>query len=134
MNSHLQKLKMKHSKLDSINFKELKCSEYLLDPQLNKKEVRLLFKLRTRMYNVKANFSSMYNFNLLCDLCKSQICNQEHLLQCKVLTLSVPELSSNTEVKYHDIFKTTSKMVPAIKLLSKVTDVREELLEAKNEM
>ena len=131
---YLQRLKMKHSKIDGINFEEVKCSEYILDPQLNKKEVRLLFKLRTRMYNVKANFSSMYNFNLLCDLCKSQICSQEHLMQCKVLKLSVPELVQNTDVKYHHIFESISNMVSAIKLLSKVISIRVELLEAKSDM
>ena len=82
---YLHNKKQKHSKLDDIKFKELKCAEYLLDSRISKNEAKLLFKLRTRMYNVKNNFKNMNNLNLTCDLCKAQICDQPHLLQCMVL-------------------------------------------------
>ena len=126
----LYKKKLEHSKLDFLEFKELKCAEYLLDQSISKNEVKLLFKLRTRMYSVKNNFKIQYNNNLTCDLCKSQKCDQPHLLQCSVLKKSTPELNFNTTVKYNDIFGDIDKIVPAIKLLSKIVKKREELLEA----
>ena len=81
------------------------------------------------MFSVKANFKNFYKFNLMCNLCKSQICDQQHLFQCSVLKLSVPELNNNMNVKYSDIFGDIEKVVPAIKLLAKITKKREELLE-----
>ena len=74
--------KIQHTKLDNIVFTELKCEKYLLDGRFTKREEKLLFKLRTRKYFVKSNYKKMYNFNLFCELCKSQICDQQHLLQC----------------------------------------------------
>ena len=71
----------------------------------------------------------MYKFNLICDLCNSQICDQEHLLQCNILKMKVPELDSNTKVKYSDIFGDIESIIPAIKLMAKVIKRREELLE-----
>ena len=126
---YLHNKKQKHSKLDDIKFKDLKCAEYLLDSRISKNEAKLLFKLRTRMYNVKSNFKNMNNLNLTCDLCKSQICDQPHLLQCRVLQNSVPELKSNISVKYSHIFGDQEKIVPAIKLLTKIIKVREEMLQ-----
>jgi len=55
----LHNKKIQHSKLDNIKFTELKCVDYLLDPRISKKEIQLLFKLRTRMYSVKNNFQNL---------------------------------------------------------------------------
>ena len=70
---NLRKLKNSHSKLDDIEFKELKCAQYLDDPRINQNEAMLLFKLRTRIYQVKTtfktNFKNQFNFNLSCNLC-----------------------------------------------------------------
>ena len=41
----------------------------------------------------------------------------------------IPELKNNVTVKYLDLFGGIEKMVPAIKLLSKIVKVREELME-----
>ena len=81
------------------------------------------------MFSVKDNFKIMYNLNLFCDLCKIEICSQEYLLKCDVLRSSVPELQINKEVQYDHIFENVDKIVPAIKLLSRIIEVREELLE-----
>ena len=71
----------------------------------------------------------MYNYNLLCKLCKSQISDQQHLLKCSILVEKVPELKANCTVKYDDIFGDIEKIIPAIKLFSKVVKMREELIE-----
>ena len=101
---------------------------YLDDPGINQNEAMLLFKLRTRMYQVKTNFKNQFNFNLSCNLCKSAICDQRHLMSCKVIQSFVPELKT-TKVKYHHLFGNIDQMVPAIKLFTKITEQREELLQ-----
>ena len=125
---YLSKLKNKHSKLDDIHFSELKCAKYLEDSRISQKEAKLLFKLRTRMYNVKSNFKEQFNFNLACELCSSAICDQRHLLQCKVLQNLVPELKS-TSVRYNHLFGSMEKILPAIKLFTKITENRDEAIQ-----
>ena len=130
---YLNELKSKHSKLDKIHFTDLKCSQYLVDQRISHKEAKLLFNLRTRMYRVKCNFKNEFNFNILCDLCKSAICDQRHLLSCSVLKSNMPELDSTT-VRYHHLFGDIEKMIPAIKLFSQITERREELLQKLQEV
>ena len=64
----------------------------------------------------------------MCRLCKSTICDQRHLLSCKVLKSEVPELKKSN-VKYHHIYGNIENIIPAIKLFSKISERREELLE-----
>ena len=73
---HLRVLKEKHSKLDEIKFKKLEPAKYLFDTRIKKRQARLLFRLRTRMYNVKANYPGSHLYNMICDLCKSSTCDQ----------------------------------------------------------
>ena len=57
---HLMELKNKHSKLDEMVFTELNCSPYLENQSISQREAKLLFKLRSRMYQVKCNFKGLY--------------------------------------------------------------------------
>ena len=126
--NYLKELKNKHSKLDDIAFTELKCASYLTDQRISQREAKLLFKLRTCMYQVKINFKELHKNDLSCDLCKSATCDQSHLLQCKVLHKLIPELRF-TKVKYHHLFGGIENMIPAIKLFKKVTEERDKILQ-----
>ena len=84
------------------------------------------------MYSVKNNFKIQSKNMLTCDLCKSQKCDQPHLLQCSVLKKSTPELNFNTTIKYNDIFGDIDKIVPAIKLFSKIVKKKKNFLEQSN--
>ena len=130
---YLGKLKEKHSKLDDLSFTKLEPATYLFDSRINKKQTQLLFKLRTRMYNVKANFPGNHLFNMICDLCKASTCDQRHLMSCSVLKQEVAELK-NTQIKYSHLFSSIEKIVPAINLFSAIDKKREEMLEKKREM
>ena len=57
---YLNNLKDSHSKLNNVSCSELISQEYLRDQRLNPKEVKLLFKLRTRMYKCKENFKNQF--------------------------------------------------------------------------
>ena len=126
---YLQRKKEKHSKLDNLEFKKLKCAPYLKDPRISQKEAKLLFRLRTRMYHVKSNYKNKYINNLICDLCKSATCDQQHLMECSILKKEISQLKENTVIKYSDIFTNNDKIIPAIKLFSIICRRREELLD-----
>lgn len=130
--NYLNKLKSKHSKLDDLHFNDLKCANYLQDQRINQNEAKLLFKLRTRMYPVKSNFKEQYNFNLSCELCNNAICDQRHLLNCKILQHLIPEIK-HTSVRYNHLFGSIEKIIPAIKLFTKITETREEVIQILQE-
>ena len=101
-----------------------------MDSRFQVHEVQLLFSLRSRSYPVKANLKNKYRNDLLCNLCKSAISDQQHLLECLVLRRFVPELR-NTKVKYSDIFSPNLEaQLAAVKLFGLIDRQREIVLEA----
>ena len=57
-------------------------------------------------------------------ICRIEICDQEHQLNCAVMRRFLPELTSTT-VKYTDIFGNVDKQLAAVKLFSKISKQRE---------
>ena len=88
-----------------------------------------MFKLRTQMFPVRYNFKNKFGNNLGCDLCKSDVDNQEHLLNCLVLKNRIPELKKNKKVKYSDIF---GEVARAAKLFCKISKERQKIHDMLN--
>ena len=66
---YLNNIASGHSKAEDLVKTKLAREEYFVDTNLSKSEVELLFALRTRtVSDIKANFPSQYNNNLVCDL------------------------------------------------------------------
>ena len=86
---YLNMLKGKHNKMKNLNSKTLKCSEYLTNSKFTKLEAQMLFKFRTRMFNVKENFENLYQ-NMRCDLCHVENGSQPHLFKCPIIKSFVP--------------------------------------------
>ena len=128
---YLNTLKTPHSKMDGIMCDKLETQKYVKDKRLNEREVQLLFKLRTRMFDCKNNFKNSYKKDefLYCPLCIVGVDNQAHLLDCYVLKNSIIELRQNKVVKYEHIFETIEYQVPAIKLLKTIIEKREVIME-----
>ena len=128
---YLSSLKAKHSKLDDISFNKLEPQKYLHDSRLNSSEMKLLFKLRTRMFECKENFKNKYKNDsfLYCQLCLVSVDNQNHIMNCFVLKNSVPELHNNKNIQYKHLFGTNDQQVKFIKLIDKVIKIRNILLE-----
>ena len=57
---YLLKMKLKHSKMDNLQYEELKIQNYLKDESITVKEAQTLFKYRTRVARFKENFKNMY--------------------------------------------------------------------------
>ena len=119
---YLTQLKDKHSKSNGLQ--SYKLQQYLTSDELTTEEKQLLFKLRTRTYNCKANFKNQYGQNISCLICGSED-TQHHLLICSRTTAGV----GINGVTYSDIFGTLRNQVKVTKVLMKVTRNRKIILE-----
>ena len=114
---------MKH-----INFEQLKPQKYFFQEDFNINEIQLLFKLRTRMIDVKKNFSSIYQ-NLNCEICdENEIESQSHLIQCQKLLSMLPDGEIINDAKYEDIFENPQKQLKITRYIDKILKIREKLI------
>ena len=113
----------KHSKVRSEIYKDLDGMAYFDDARFTPDLSNLLFKFRTRMFNVRNNFRNHYKTNLLCPLCSEEEDSQEHLLKCKII---VEELNWN-EYRYQDVFSEDPDVLLNIaKVLKRAIKIRED--------
>ena len=74
-----------YSKGSNLGYGTLKMRGYLKTEEINPSQARLLFKIRTRMLNVKNNYRNGHN-ELSCPICKDGIDSQEHMMmECEKL-------------------------------------------------
>ena len=123
LGKYLTELRNKHSK--SSGLQTYKLQAYLTTNELSTDEKQLLFQLRTRTFNCKANYKNQYGDNITCILCGSED-NQKHLLFCSRITAGV---NTDESVSYDDIFGVLDKQVRVAKVLKKVTRNRKIILE-----
>ena len=92
-------------------------------------EVNLFHELRARYINVKANFSSRYQNNMLCPLCKTERDDQTHILECSVLKRKFcsTETSMDTN-QYQDIFADHHKQKGITHLFAELLKIRKSLV------
>ena len=130
---YLMNKKEKHSKTNDLNYDTLKVQNYMkTDNNLTNDEKYFLFKLRTRMTNVKANFKNSF-IDLKCKLgCDSED-NQKHIIECDIILNESQKLASNISIEYEDIFKEDSKSQnTAAKLIYEAWKIRENIIEKNN--
>ena len=111
---YLLTLKAKHSKLDYLP-NEYKLEKYLSSTKVTTEEKQTLFKLRTRMVDVKCNFKKMYEPNLTCFFCPEED-NQAHLLSCGQVTVGI----DTSGLQHEDIFKDVTKQEKIAKVYNKI--------------
>ena len=103
----LEKLEQKkklHSKVNHIQHGVLKMQTYLKPTRtkISKEERQNIFKLRSRVTDVKMNYKRKYE-NLTCKACKEEEETQEHILECKEIEKEEPSIKS--KLKFETIFK-----------------------------
>ena len=78
------------------------------------------------MLDVKANFSNLYENDLICRTCKlpDSIEDEEHLLVCAQLKSEVED----SEVKFEFVFQNLGNQVKAVKAFKSLLRKREVLL------
>ena len=81
--------------------RNMKMQEYPSPNNMGINEAKFLFQLRTRMIEVRNNYSGT-SPNLRCPHCKSEVDTKQHLLECKKLEKQGEMVS--IQIKYCDIF------------------------------
>ena len=79
----LMNIKESHSKVENIVYSNLKMQNYLKPSRvrISQNEIQTIFKLRSRVIDVKQNFRGKYE-NLECRSCKSEEESQKHVYEC----------------------------------------------------
>ena len=99
-----------HEKNKHIEYTKLETSQYLLSCMFSVNQSKLLFKLRTRMLDVKANFKNKFQDNislLMCNLCDNQkVEDQKHVIECTKI-----ENNKTNNVTYLDLFNKNLNVV-----------------------
>ena len=80
----LMKKKETHTKLDNLNYKELKMQSYLKLEGIKIQEIQDTFRFRTRMSKLGENYRGQGG-EVLCPLCGNHKGNQRMLFHCRVL-------------------------------------------------
>ena len=114
-----------HSKVNENAYSNINGMQYITDSRFTPDLVNLLFKFRTRMFNVRNNFRNQYRqTNILCPLCKVVEDSQQHLFSCAVLHESLPTITT----VYEDIFSSDSNILLKVaKELKTIVAVRVEM-------
>ena len=121
----LNKQKENHSKVCHIKHTVFEMQKYLkpCNIKITKEEAQEIFKLRSRMSDVKSNYKGKYE-SLKCEMCdENEDETQKHILICKRLNISNEEIPN-----YEDIFDgnankkiaITRKFIQNIKLREKL--------------
>ena len=100
--------------------------KYLKENMFHKNDVQLLFKLRSRMLDVKTNFENLYEQDFSCRTCRKPdaIENEDHLLKCEMLKSE----AGTEEVVFDDVYGNVEKQTIAIKAFKAVLRKREVLM------
>ena len=90
----------------------------------------MLYALRSRAINVKANFKNKFGNNLSCPLCMLDEDNQPHIMVRKELTsrFESDELHSK-KCKYEDLFDNQKVQKAITHLYLKLINIRNQLLD-----
>ena len=81
----LETLKQTHSKVKGLRHIRLEMQDYFLPNEiekLNKEEVQLIFRIRSKSIDLKMNRKNQFE-TLECSVCSEENESQEHIYQCK---------------------------------------------------
>ena len=116
--NHLLKMKQKHSKMDNLEYEELKMQNYLKDGIISVKEAQNLFKYRTKVARFKENFKNNY-VEMGCPMCLGQPDTQAHCVQCPIIKENINIKGDYSEIFSEEISKEIAKT------LLEITNFRE---------
>ena len=124
----LQKLKESHSKVQKLKYKQLEMQKYLKPSNLKikKEDAITIFKLRSRVEDVKINFRGKYE-ELECELCKEEDESQEHILKCKEI---LKTMDTNEIPEYENLFeKNVTKQLEIARMFNENMKRKKKLLD-----
>ena len=129
--SYLKEIGRNHSKVRNEMYTHLNGMSYFSSNRFTPDLSNLLFKFRTRMFNVRNNFRNYYKQqNTVCPVCQDGEDSQEHLFKCKLIRKTVETHGSVYEDIFSDDVDTLLKVANVLKQLAKV---REDFNDANEE-
>ena len=122
--------KLKSYKTNHLKISEkMSAAKYLFSKKINVKEIRTLFRLRSRMINVKGNQKSSYKNNMWCRTCQLFSETQEHILQCSAIRDKVNHLNIDFSlVDYKMIYMNLESQEKIAKVYHIMVQARNDLL------
>ena len=127
----IKMLQSKHSKIQHIEYDDLRCQSYMTSPIFTNTEVNLLHSLRSRSLDCKVNFRGLYGQDLECSLCEDGAQDdQAHILRCPRLREMMKSNDAAVHnIKYEDIFdKDVKKQKEVTALIEKLLTIKKKLL------
>ena len=126
---YLNNWKKKHTKSTHLDCTDHKDGWIYKRFKVQSENKQLLFKLRSRTLDVKANFKNG-NQNPWCSSCGLFAETQGHLLQCPTLVQNLHYLRGKTsKLNESDIYSTIEKQEIIVNIYSDILEVRENLKE-----
>ena len=123
---YLQNISERHSKMDSLRYKDIFMQKYLISSLIDKHEGRQIFKYRTKMSRFNANFSNGAP-SLECPLCKKEnsIDDEAHNFNCEVMQTLLPETINKNP---NDIYSNDVEVMKNVaKIFTKILELRSDL-------
>ena len=80
----LSSMKDGHSKMENLQYTEIKMQEYMKSKNIKLKEALNIFQARTRMAKFGENYRAGADY-VMCPLCSEDLDNLKHSFQCKIL-------------------------------------------------
>ena len=117
-NKFLLELKQKHSKSEGLTL-STEVKKYLTCSELSTTEKQVLFSLRARTFNCKANYKNQF-LSLACEFCNNPD-TQEHLISC----FQTKRKEETIDVEYTDIFGSIQQQIKIAKIMKKIFDFRQ---------
>ena len=133
--SYLKEKQQEHSKVKHIQYDKLLVQKYMTSPLFSNDEVNLLYALRSRSTECKANFKQKYiHTNLLCTLCEVECEDQQHIMRCGVILSEFKTNEINKEdVNYEHIFSNdVQKQKVVTSLFISLFKIRNSMMENRN--
>ena len=128
---YLTSKKLKHKKVKKLRHNSLKMADYLEPNNINIKqsEAQTLFKLKSKMVDVKANYPTAFRNNINCTLCEKEgntrKDSQKHILKCPVIKRKILE---NEKFNYKDLTSESLKyQIRIVKRFQKNYLIRKQL-------
>ena len=130
--NYIEGLKKKHSKSEHFEKSTLKTAQYLTDNSFTKSQRELLFKLRSKTVQVKANFRNRNILDMVCEICQLFTCTQEHVLQCPVLTQQCT-IVNTANLKHSFIYGNVEQQLLYTQIYIQFWEARQSILELQKQ-
>ena len=127
----LNKKKESHSKVMGLEHKFLKMKRYFLSSNVkaSKEEIQMVFKLRSRVTDLKTNFKNMYE-SYECTACGNEEESQKHILECRELLKRNKDIKENPV--YEKIFEgNISQQINIAKIFKENMQIKEKMMKGE---